>query len=72
MKKVYSTPSIEEIDFRDTAASCGAASRMIKHSSGFTVLDSSPKCFSLNNWLFNWNTGFTDDAEEIYDEEENE
>ena len=70
MKKTYTEPAIEELDFRDTATACGAAARKVEHSSGLTILSSSKECFNLNNWLFNWGTAFDDDDEEEYDEED--
>ena len=69
MKKTFSKPSIEELDFRDTAY-CGSKSLQVKYTSGPRLSSVSTKCYSLNNWLLGgWNTPFAGEESDSYEEE---
>ncbi len=50
MKKTYIAPQMMELNFRDTAATCGIKQRRVVGTSGNMLL-TDPKCFSLTHWL---------------------
>jgi hypothetical protein len=68
MKKAYIAPAIDEIDFKDTAYTCGVSQRQIVNISGKMRLGQ-PKCFSLTSWLESMGS-FSDDEIVITEEEE--
>ena len=50
MKKTYKVPVVEELDFKDTAVSCGAKSRKLMFTSGNVQLGQS-SCMTFTKWM---------------------
>ena len=70
MKKIYNTPEVVELSFRDTAFSCGEESRRIVGTSGPRLTFASD-CYSMKSWFGGRFGGvFDEEPEEIVEKED--
>ena len=71
MKKIFNAPDILELDFKETAVTCGAKGKKLTMTSGTRLM--STKNYSTNSWFIGLFGGtFGDETEpdtfEEYDE----
>ncbi|MBP5330947.1 MAG: hypothetical protein J6Y89_03760 [Lachnospiraceae bacterium] len=71
MKKNFKVPEIVELDFKDTAVTCGVGKKKVFATSGVRLMVTND-CFTTNSWLSGGYGGLAvDDSDPIEIEEDN-